>query len=1604
MATAEFPLQFRNRLDQIATYISSETNTPSLSVQALLDTFLALYTDCKASNSQTEHVSNFVQKYDSLISQLQNLRVNTQDFEVIKTLATGAIGKVCLVRGRVDQRVYAMKVLKKMDLLTRREAAFFMEERNALVFAQSSLWITTLYAAFQDEENLYLVMEYASGGSLRALINNRETTMEEKEARFYIAEILLALSELHSFNFVHRDVKPENCLIDASGHIKLADFGSCMRLTDTRRVNTSETVGTPDYISPEILRAHEGNVSYGKECDWWSLGIIMYELLFDEVPFYSESLMETYSKIMDHEKYFAFPEDIEVSEEALDLMKKLICKKEERLGRNGANEIRQHPWFKGFDWDTVREVQPPFIPELSGPDDTRYFEDEEGEHKKVTTRKVLPKTKDFTGQNLPFIGYTYVQNTNGCMSWSKEFNPPKMIAAPIDNGRVQELEKQAQDLKSELTQIKLQLSTATAAKQTAEEACAEQKKKLEKEQTQRTDMQLTLSNLEKEKAKLEADLKEIRYRHEHDIQDRDELAGKLTQLKRSLDQEIKSKSEMQGLQDERDRLAKQVKQLQTEIDEERQTIKTHESAAVEATRAKTLLELDIEKLSRKLEDEKTSQKQLQTQLDSLQSKLDEEANKRRELEGERSQLVLKTQKLEADFGACSESLKSETDRIESLKERINALEKEKAVTDVEMEAARQKIKDLVNDKDQLTKSISELENAERQTKSGAMADIQTLKAELDQATKARSDLSQELSEIKKQKALQEVEVQDLQMKLKVEVDAQSQLRNKLAAVEAKAFSQIQQIQVAEETQQRTEAQRRALEAELEKTRSSLNTTTQNLQESDQKLHELEKNNALLQTDNDDLSSRYNKEVQARQQLETRLAGVENDVSSERKAKLQMESLYNEAKRTIEDLQHNTESLSSKIASIKEQQTRSIRENEDILAKLRSEYSALETKYSQEEQQRLAAEKTLVDLRSQISSLEAERSVMTEKILTAKQEYEMLNADNINLRHQLMDEQHEKELLRHKTYDLEHANAILREQLDEKNPARLTKSMDNIKTDAKSIAPSDKGEKPKLKFRNVFFRTQQQRLEQERAMQRIHEAEEEMKNRPDYGAGHSRRVSGGSSTSSYKSSQTKLSLSDIPVMYFDPTEGLKGFLKVPKEKVKKGWARKYALVRDFQLYLYAHEKDAENGVNPTSVINIKTEFFLAKPVAQNELIHASSKDIDSIFSIASGKLHHVSTEPTHTSEQGTLVSSHSTATLGSATVPDLQKKITKTQADIALEEKMNKATERILEVATAEHQRASAQQQLEASRNRLTQLRTELTKLVDLLHTMQASSEEPVPAQQVNPEEYNMESYEEDVAYYRKELEKQRDSLHKLMEATPPPLNRSSPTKSSHLGSNSEGDLHSLERTAVRLKEDLDILRSGDRDLIISVIRRLSKETQAIECNGHYFKVKQFFKPTDCSHCREPLWGSSSLECTVCKFICHRNCKQLITISCSDWINLSFNKPMYFMAASPTDCKKWLAGLAYYRGEADKINGFGPPSPVAKTPTMGLSPRIPSNGQLTTSDSPTSPNAGSGGSASNIFAIPMSPVGKHPSTSAPPDAMNVAKPSLFKSNRQNSMRR
>ncbi|CAG8437792.1 15524_t:CDS:2 [Dentiscutata heterogama] len=431
-------------------------------------------------------------------------KITINAFQMIKTIGHGAFGVVKLVREKNTGILYAMKIMRKADMLKKGQEGHVRAERDLLTAAsESARWIIKLIYSFQDADHLYLVMEYMPGGDLLNLLIEMDT-FPENFAKFYVAEMVLCIEEAHKMGYIHRDIKPDNFLFDREGHIRLSDFGlatdfhwahdssyydqqrrDLLRKTgvdvetdtlsrlmgkkyqstkwlnkwsddsdsdndvpktrilswrDKHRKNMAySVVGTNNYMAPEVLRGS----GYGRGCDWWSLGVIIYEMLYGYPPFCSKSRHTTRLKIIDWQNHLKFPLMPFVSREAQDLIKKLICEKEIRLGSgpsrstirpNGlylanrksaalglgdASDIKSHPWFKGVDWDNLHKMKPPFVPRLKDEIDTRYFEDNiddsplappEGERKpKDPMLRDKRHGKDILNMRkaLAFVGYTY---------------------------------------------------------------------------------------------------------------------------------------------------------------------------------------------------------------------------------------------------------------------------------------------------------------------------------------------------------------------------------------------------------------------------------------------------------------------------------------------------------------------------------------------------------------------------------------------------------------------------------------------------------------------------------------------------------------------------------------------------------------------------------------------------------------------------------------------------------------------------------------------------------------------------------------------------------------------------------------------------------------------------------------------------------------------------------------------------------------------------------------------------------------------------------------------------------------------------------------------
>lgn len=380
---------------------------------------------------------------------LKRNKISVDDFELLTVIGRGAFGEVRLCREKKCGRIYAMKKLKKSEMLSRGQVEHVRAERNLLAEVASD-FIVKLYYSFQDADYLYLVMEYLPGGDMMTLLM-REETLSEKVAKFYIAQSILAIESIHKHNYIHRDIKPDNLLLDKNGHMKLSDFGLCKPLncSSLTPINENEmlhdaavrgsadngcfaakgqgscwnssfeqlqhwqinrqklafsTVGTPDYIAPEVLLKK----GYGLECDWWSLGAIMYEMLVGYPPFYSDDPITTCRKIVHWKNHLRFPAESRLSAEAKDLICKLLCDVEHRLGSRGAEQIKAHPWFKDVAWDKLYDMEAAYRPEVNGELDTQNFmKFDEGDRPKEKTSSGPMKKSHLTSKDLSFVGYTY---------------------------------------------------------------------------------------------------------------------------------------------------------------------------------------------------------------------------------------------------------------------------------------------------------------------------------------------------------------------------------------------------------------------------------------------------------------------------------------------------------------------------------------------------------------------------------------------------------------------------------------------------------------------------------------------------------------------------------------------------------------------------------------------------------------------------------------------------------------------------------------------------------------------------------------------------------------------------------------------------------------------------------------------------------------------------------------------------------------------------------------------------------------------------------------------------------------------------------------------
>lgn len=309
-------------------------------------------------------------------------KLGLEDFQRVRTLGTGTFARVVLVRPshgtEADRsKVYALKILRKTEVIKLKQIDHVRHERQILADVSGHPFITNFVASFSDHTFLYLLLDYIPGGELFTYLR-KFRRFDEDMARFYAAEIVLVLEYLHEKQggVAYRDMKPENLLLDAEGHIKLVDFGFAKRLGNNNDEHATETYtlcGTPEYLAPEVIH----NKGHTTAVDWWALGILIYEFLTGYPPFWHQNPIEIYKQIV--EKPVVFPQDPPISDEAKDIIRQFCTvDRSRRLGNisGGAAKVKAHPFFANVDWDAMiqRRHRGPIIPPIRYPGDAQCFD------------------------------------------------------------------------------------------------------------------------------------------------------------------------------------------------------------------------------------------------------------------------------------------------------------------------------------------------------------------------------------------------------------------------------------------------------------------------------------------------------------------------------------------------------------------------------------------------------------------------------------------------------------------------------------------------------------------------------------------------------------------------------------------------------------------------------------------------------------------------------------------------------------------------------------------------------------------------------------------------------------------------------------------------------------------------------------------------------------------------------------------------------------------------------------------------------------------------------------------------------------------------------
>ncbi|XP_059375882.1 serine/threonine-protein kinase MRCK alpha isoform X6 [Carassius carassius] len=1187
-----------------------QSNGQCFSVETLLDVLICLYDGCINSPLRREkNIAEFLEWTKLFTSKVKQMRLHKEDFEILKVIGRGAFGEVAVVKVKSSDKVFAMKILNKWEMLKRAETACFREERDVLVNGDCQ-WITRLHYAFQDDNFLYLVMDYYVGGDLLTLLSKFEDRLPEDMARFYLAEMVLAIDSVHKLHYVHRDIKPDNILLDVNGHIRLADFGSCLKLTEDGTVQSSVAVGTPDYISPEILQAMEdGKGKYGPECDWWSLGVCMYEMLYGETPFYAESLVETYGKIMNHKERFQFPAHVtDVSENAKDLIRRLICCREHRLGQNGIEDFKQHPFFSGIDWQNILKCDAPYIPEVSSPSDTSNF-DVDDDCLKNTETMPPPSHTTFSGHHLPFVGFTYTSNCTlsdrGCL---RESAAPAQIDVSVQRGLEDSLateayERRIRRLEQEKLELSRKLQESTKTVQVLQHSSGDGPVSSSRE--------FEIRGLKEEIEMLRkqiADTGQVEQQFEQASSARRDLEDSSKQI-RSLEKQLKS------MKQERD-------DLQKSLQESSEKLKTQGKELKEADSQRKMAMQEFAEVSEKVTELRSYKQRLSRQLRDKEEEMDSLNQKVEALRLE----VRKAERAKKEMEAQAEEFSAEAQKEKKLRERSEQYSRQ---LEEELEGMKQK---------QVGRSPRVGSSEQHQELSKLRADLENKTAFYEEEVSRREQQhANELKNLKKE--LRESEGQQLTLKKEIMM-----LKDKLEKTRRESQSEREEFE--SDYKKKYERERVLLSEENKKLSSEL----------DKMMASFEK----LSCSNIQLEEEMREQTDKKESVahwEAQITEIIQWVSDEKDARGYLQALATKMTEELEGLRNASlgaratdmpwkvrrlakldMSARLELQSALDAEIRAKQTIQDELNKVKASHMATECKLEESEKKRQDLQAEIQRLKQETESLRTSRGVKHQDSQNSFLAF--LNAptsaldqfdrstvcgpagkgrridsiDNFSLSNTpSREEDGRSQVTSHSRSPSTTSDMESQEQVDQ--PQR------GAQTPMRSGYSSSGHTTPKPKAHQFVVKTFN-------TPTKCNQCTSLMVGLIRQGCTcevcnfscHVTCADKAPAVCPIPSDQTKGPLG------IDPQKGIgtayEGHVRVPKPLgVKKGWQRAIAVVCDFKLFLYdlPEGKAAQPGVVVNQVIDMRDEEFSVSSVLESDVIHANRKDIPCIFRVTASQL-------------------------------------------------------------------------------------------------------------------------------------------------------------------------------------------------------------------------------------------------------------------------------------------------------------------------------------------------------------------------------------------------